>query len=322
MKKAFTGLSIAVSLAVLTACEPAFAEQDSLRRQIERIAPEAAIVKIEEMPVAGLVQVSLADAVFYLSADGRYLFSGQVVDLEGNQDLTAIARAEVRGRQLIEAAGARKVDINAVLESTVVAAKTDRPVAASIQDPPRLQVSNSPESHSPESMKAAQAEDHGEADVTKEDIEATAHDLYKKLFDSIKDDYMVVYEPEGEMKKTLNVFTDPTCPYCLKLHRDIPKLTAAGVKIRYLLYPRSGVNSHAGRLAAGAFCAEDQKGAMDKAFAGVLTPPREGCESLVANHYEVGNTLSITGTPAIFTSDGEYIEGYLPAEHLLNRLGL
>ena len=47
----------------------------------------------------------------------------------------------------------------------------------------------------------------------------------------------------------------------------------------------------------------------------------EACEvTPVADHYQLGKDLGISGTPAIFTEDGELIVGYQPADQLLRRL--
>ena len=40
----------------------------------------------------------------------------------------------------------------------------------------------------------------------------------------------------------------------------------------------------------------------------------------VSKHYAIGNKLGVTGTPAIFSSDGRLFPGYLSPEDLLIKL--
>ena len=55
---------------------------------------------------------------------------------------------------------------------------------------------------------------------------------------------MVIFEPE-QPKHTVTVFTDIDCGYCRKLHQEIDDYLDRGIRIRYVSYPRTGVNSAA-----------------------------------------------------------------------------
>ena len=39
-------------------------------------------------------------------------------------------------------------------------------------------------------------------------------------------------------------FTDISCPYCQKLHQEVPELNKQGVTVRYLAFPRNGVKNN------------------------------------------------------------------------------
>ncbi len=54
---------------------------------------------------------------------------------------------------------------------------------------------------------------------------------------------MIVFPAEGETRAHISVFTDITCFYCQKLHKEVPELNKRGVEVRYLAYPRAGVDS-------------------------------------------------------------------------------
>jgi len=144
----------------------------------------------------------------------------------------------------------------------------------------------------------------------------------KALMDSLDVNDMIVFSPEGETRGYITVFTDVTCFYCQKLHREVDDLNARGIEVRYLAYPRGGMDSDGARKLATAWCAEDQQDTLTKLKAGVTLPINE-CEAApVAAQYALGKSLGIRGTPAIVTSTGQMIPGYKPADELEQLLGL
>ncbi|WP_275287145.1 thioredoxin fold domain-containing protein [Halomonas elongata] len=52
------------------------------------------------------------------------------------------------------------------------------------------------------------------------------------------DNAYVTYPADGDVKGQMTVFTDISCPYCQRLHQDIPQLNAASITVHYLPYPR------------------------------------------------------------------------------------
>lgn len=131
---------------------------------------------------------------------------------------------------------------------------------------------------------------------------------------------MIVIGPD-DPRRFVTVFTDVDCPYCVKFHRDVPALNAAGVQVRYLLFPRAGIDSKSYQRAVGVWCAEDRIESIGIAKAGGEVEYRE-CENPVKGHYELGQEVGIRGTPAIILDDGRTIAGYVPADRLLAQLGI
>ena len=84
--------------------------------------------------------------------------------------------------------------------------------------------------------------------------------LRRQIFSTMDTDDFIVFKPEGETKAILNVFTDIDCGYCRKLHREVPALNQMGVEVRYLAYPRAGVDSQSYKKIATAWCADDPNG--------------------------------------------------------------
>ena len=77
----------------------------------------------------------------------------------------------------------------------------------------------------------------------------------------------VIYPAVGAEKAALDIFTDTTCPYCAKLHLEVPRLQQAGVTVRYLPFPRNGTSGDAYNEMLTVWCAEDRAAAMTYAKA-------------------------------------------------------
>lgn len=131
-------------------------------------------------------------------------------------------------------------------------------------------------------------------------------------------DSMLVYAA-AKQKYVITVFTDPTCGYCKQLHKNMAQYHDAGITVRYLAYPRSGVTSPAGQTLANVWCADDPLNALSVAKNGG-TVATARCANPVAEHYALGQKFGVTGTPAIILPSGELIPGLLPLPILLERL--
>lgn len=141
-----------------------------------------------------------------------------------------------------------------------------------------------------------------------------------KAIKEYRDSDLVVYTPDGEEKATLDIFTDTSCPYCQKLHQEMSHLLDAGIKVRYLPFPRGGVTGPGYKTLRSVWCAEDRTQAMDDAKSNVeIDDGIEDCElaAVVDRAYKSGNEIGVTGTPALFKSDGQKIEGYVPYQQLI-----
>jgi len=133
---------------------------------------------------------------------------------------------------------------------------------------------------------------------------------------------MVVFSPKGETRDYVSVFTDVTCFYCQKLHREVDQLNAKGVEVRYLAFPRGGINSDGAKKLATAWCADDQQTTLTELKAGMDLPVNDCADNPIAAQYQLGQEMGVSGTPAIITSSGMMIPGYRPAADLIVALGL
>lgn len=144
--------------------------------------------------------------------------------------------------------------------------------------------------------------------------------IVKTIIDKQDEKQMISIGP-ARAKRTITVFTDVDCPYCARLHEEVPQLNKMGVRVRYLLYPRNGIDSPTYKKSVSVWCARDRVRAIGIAKAGGKLKQRT-CANPVAAHYALGQRLGITGTPTLILEDGTRIGGYVPAPRLLTMLGL
>ncbi|NDJ56474.1 bifunctional protein-disulfide isomerase/oxidoreductase DsbC [Enterobacteriaceae bacterium 4M9] len=119
---------------------------------------------------------------------------------------------------------------------------------------------------------------------------------------------MIVYKAAQE-KHVITVFTDITCGYCHKLHEEMSDYNALGITVRYLAFPRQGVNSQAEKDMKSIWCAKDRNKAFDAAIKGSPVTAAS-CDLDIKKHYALGVQFGIQGTPAVLLTDGTLIPGY------------
>lgn len=119
---------------------------------------------------------------------------------------------------------------------------------------------------------------------------------------------MIVYKAPQE-KHVITVFTDITCGYCHKLHEEMKDYNALGITVRYLAFPRQGLQSQAESDMKSIWCAKDRNKAFDAGMKGDAVPAAT-CDTDIAKHYNLGVQFGVQGTPAIVLSNGTMIPGY------------
>lgn len=136
----------------------------------------------------------------------------------------------------------------------------------------------------------------------------------------IPESEMIVFTPEV-IKASITVFTDVDCTYCRALHRDLEKILAAGIQVRYVAYPRGGENAESYAKMISVWCSDDRKKALTEAKSG-QDIPESACDSPVLAQYNLGNEIGISGTPALIFPDGRVIPGYLETDRLAAMLNI
>lgn len=154
---------------------------------------------------------------------------------------------------------------------------------------------------------------------TKENITDQAKSgIRLSLLTDLKQDEQISFAPE-QPKYDLLVFTDIDCGYCRKLHNQMEGYNEQGIAIHYMAFPRAGIGSDSYDKFVSVWCADDQQAALTLAKNGTDPDPLK-CPNPIADQYELGREVGVTGTPALVTSDGTLIPGYMPPEQLRARL--
>lgn len=167
----------------------------------------------------------------------------------------------------------------------------------------------------------------------------------KTEIEKLKEVDFISYAPKIDKIGTLYVFTDTTCGYCVKLHNEIDQLLSAGVEVKYIPYPRSGVEEKVpvsqnpdGSLQYGEnealnhlaqiMCAQDKQTAlteMKRQTAGLkydtadYQKNKAQCVGYVKEGYLAGQKVGFNGTPFLYLSTGDVIPGYNPADQIIEK---
>ncbi|WP_170272619.1 thioredoxin fold domain-containing protein [Litorivicinus lipolyticus] len=142
-----------------------------------------------------------------------------------------------------------------------------------------------------------------------------------ELMAAVADAETVIFSPDGPVRARIDVFTDIDCGYCRKLHAEIDQYTDLGIEVRYLAFPRAGLQSDSYRKYVSAYCAADPHDALTRAKAGKSVADAQ-CANPIAAQYELGNQVGVRGTPSIVLASGQLIPGYVPAAELATQMGL
>ncbi|MCK6371081.1 MAG: DsbC family protein [Gammaproteobacteria bacterium] len=207
---------------------------DLVYKRLSERFPEVRPEQITPAPIPGLFELRLGPQIAYVSADGRFLLRGDIIDVGTDANLTEARRSAAR---------------------------------------------------------LAAVEDVGEAQ-------------------------MIIFSPK-QVKHTISVFTDIDCGYCRRLHREIEQYLDAGIRVRYLFFPRSGPDTESWSKAVTVWCSSDRNAALTKSKRGEVLAASNCSPTPVQQHYSLGITLGVQGTPAIITDSGELVPGYVPAAELM-----
>lgn len=120
---------------------------------------------------------------------------------------------------------------------------------------------------------------------------------------------------KGNGERKLAVFTDPNCPYCKQLEKELLNIT--DVTIYTLLYP---VLRGSMELSTLIWCSQDQIKAWDDFMLRGVAPEADECETPLPTLLKSGQENRVTGTPTLIFADGSIVGGMIPAAQIEERL--
>ena len=142
--------------------------------------------------------------------------------------------------------------------------------------------------------------------------------LRKVELDKFGHEKRITYEAKNP-RHTVTVYTDIDCGYCRRLHQNMAAYNDAGITVEYLFFPRSGPNTESFQKAINVWCAADRNDALTKAKNGEPVPAKE-CPNPIAEQYDMGLKVGVSGTPMIIDENGTQLGGYLDPNQLVARL--
>ena len=116
--------------------------------------------------------------------------------------------------------------------------------------------------------------------------ETARANVRRELIEAVDESQMLVYSPSNP-RHIVTVFTDIDCGYCRRMHAEMGDLHDLGIAVRYLMFPRSGVDTLSYDKAVDVWCAEDPLTSLTKAKAGEEVLSAD-CEHPVKSQYQLG----------------------------------
>ena len=139
------------------------------------------------------------------------------------------------------------------------------------------------------------------------------------VLSNLKPSELISFKSKNE-KYSVTVFTDVDCGYCRKLHNQIEEYNKLGITINYAAFPRSGLGTGSFTKMVNAWCSDNTKLSLTRLKNNKEVDVNFCDNQPVSKHYAIGKKLGVTGTPAIFSTEGILIPGYLSPEDLLTKL--
>ncbi|MBL8496474.1 DsbC family protein [Nitrosomonas sp. JL21] len=120
---------------------------------------------------------------------------------------------------------------------------------------------------------------------------------------------------KGDGKRQVAIFTDPNCPYCKKLEKELLEIN--NVTIYTLLYP---VLNGSMELAKKIWCSDNQIKAWDDFMLRNIAPTAKECETPLDVLVKSGRENKVSGTPTLVFADGSIVGGMIPAAVIEEKL--
>lgn len=141
---------------------------------------------------------------------------------------------------------------------------------------------------------------------------------------TLDDKQLIRYPATSTERAVIYVADDVNCPYCRRLHQQIPMLNAKGVTVNVIGYP---IYEQSPAQMRGIWCQTDansRRQAFDKAMLqGEMTPASASCKvDHVTPNRDKAAGLAVMATPAIYREDGVLYQASFESPEFLAFLGV
>lgn len=125
-----------------------------------------------------------------------------------------------------------------------------------------------------------------------------------------------IVKVKGDGSRKLAIFTDPDCPYCKRLEKELSRVS--NVTVYIFLFPLAQLHPDAPRKATAIWCAPDRIKAWDELMLSGHEPPapQAGCDTPIADIARLGQEINLDGTPGLIFSNGKLVPGAISAEDI------
>jgi thiol:disulfide interchange protein DsbC len=136
---------------------------------------------------------------------------------------------------------------------------------------------------------------------------------------------LILGDPKAANRRNIIIFTDPDCPFCKALDKEIHQtLKGENITITYLMNPLHELPGHeqAPEKAAKLWCAEDKNKAWENWMLVGELPTNDGsCVNPTKEHSKFARRNDLLQTPTIFFDNGYFFKGQPTTKQIVDVLG-
>lgn len=303
------------------------AVESRLRQILTQAGIKTQIISIAPSHLPNMYQIDLADQPpLHITEDGRYVIQGE---LQKNPSKRVVTKTPARGNRA--QAG---MPVSAAVKSAVLAnmnelknMSTKTPLfytavpgvlwGATLEGVPFLLSDD------------AQYITDGEISVIENGQFTGLDENFEKrknqsVFKALDDKQLINYPATSPERAVIYVADDVNCPYCRRLHQQLPMLNKKGVTVKVIGYP---IYEQSPAQMRGIWCQADdnsRRKAFDKAMlTDVMTPAPASCSTdYVTPNREKAAGLAVIATPAIYREDGVLYQASFESPEFLAFLGV
>jgi thiol:disulfide interchange protein DsbC len=122
---------------------------------------------------------------------------------------------------------------------------------------------------------------------------------------------LAIKKVKGDGSRQMAVFSDPMCPHCIALERELAKIT--NVTIYTFMYPIERLHKGATERSRAIWCSPDRAKAWDDLLLNRVEPKAKPCADPVRKIEALGTRLKVSVTPTLVFGDGTVVAGGIPA---------